>query len=45
MERKEEYLVKFSWLVETARACGFKVIIAEPVNSIMEKALLLQKVG
>lgn len=44
-ERKEEYLVKFSWLVETARVCGFKVIIAEPVNSIMEKALLLQKVG
>jgi SAM-dependent methyltransferase len=42
-ERKEEYLVKFSWLVETASACGFKVIIAEPVNSIMEKALLLQK--
>ena len=44
-KRNEECLVKFSWLVETARACGFKVIIAEPVNSIMEKALLLQKVG
>ena len=44
-ERNEEYLVKFSWLVEVARSCGFKAIIAEPVNSIMEKALLLQKVG
>ena len=44
-ERNEEYLVKFSWLVETAKDCGFKVVIAEPVNSIMEKALLLQKVG
>lgn len=43
-ERNEEYLVKFSWLVEAAAACGFRVIIAEPVNSIMEKALLLQKV-
>lgn len=44
-ERNEEYLVKFSWLVEAAKTCGFKVVIAEPVNSIMEKALLLQKVG
>lgn len=44
-KRNEEYLVKFSWLVETAKACGFNVVIAEPVNSIMEKALLLQKVG
>lgn len=42
-ERNEEYLVKFSWLVSAAEACGFKVVIAEPVNSIMEKALLLQK--
>lgn len=44
-ERNEEYLVKFSWLVKVAKSCGFKVVIAEPVNSIMEKALLLQKVG
>lgn len=44
-ERNEEYLVKFSWLISAAKACGFKVVIAEPVNSIMEKALLLQKVG
>ena len=43
-KRKDEYLVKFSWLVEIAKSCGFKVVIAEPVNSIMEKALLLQKV-
>lgn len=44
-ERKDEYLVKFSWLIETAKSCGFKVIVEEPVNSIMEKALLLQKAG
>lgn len=43
-ERNEEYLVKFSWLINLAINCGFKVIVAEPVNAIMEKALLLQKV-
>lgn len=42
-KRQDEYLVKFSWLIETAKACGFNVVLAEPVNALMEKAILLKK--
>lgn len=41
--RIDEYLVDFSWLIETASSCGFDVVIAEPVNALMEKAILLRK--
>lgn len=41
--RIDEYLINFSWLVDEAKSCGFEIIIAEPVNSVMEKALLLRK--
>lgn len=43
-KREEEYLVKLSWLVERAKEIGFEIIISEPVNSIMEKAVLLKKI-
>ncbi len=42
-ERREEYLVKPSWLIDTAERIGFKVVIAEPVNCIEENAILLRK--
>ena len=41
--REDEYLIKFSWLEKTARDCGFEVVLAEPVNCIEEKAILLRK--
>lgn len=41
--REDEYLIKFSWLKEVAEQCGFKVVIAENVNCILEKVMLLQK--
>lgn len=41
--RVDEYLVKFSWLIEQAKEAGFKIVIAEPVNAIGEKAILLKK--
>lgn len=41
--RTEEYLVKASWLKEEAEKVGFKVIIAEPMNSIGEHILLFRK--
>ena len=41
--RDEEYLVKFSWLKEQAELCGFRPIIAEPLNCIEEKVILLRK--
>lgn len=41
--RDGEYLVKFSWLVDEAKRAGFEVVIAEPVNCLCEKALLLRK--
>ena len=41
--RTDEYLVDFSWLIETASKCGFDIVIAEPVNALMEKAILLRK--
>ena len=44
-KRQDEYLVKFEWLRQTSKDIGFKVILAEPVNSIMEKVILLQKGG
>lgn len=42
-KRQDEYLVKFSWLIEAAKSCGFSIVLAEPVNALMEKALLLRK--
>lgn len=42
--REDEYMVKFSWLVEMAKKIGFEIVISEPVNSIMEKAVLLKKI-
>lgn len=41
--REDEYLIKFSWLKEKAKQSGFKVVIAEPVNCLYEKAILLRK--
>ena len=41
--REDEYLIKFSWLKEKAEKSGFKVVIAEPVNCLFEKAILLKK--
>lgn len=41
--RIDEYLVDFSWLIETALQCGFNVVISEPVNALMEKAILLKR--
>ncbi len=42
-DRQDEFLVKFSWLEDLALKTGFKVVLAEPVNAIQEKAILLQK--
>lgn len=42
-DRQDEYLVKFSWLKEQAEHAGFHTVIAEPVNCVMEKVLLLKK--
>lgn len=42
-DRKDEYLVKLSWLIEIAKEIGFEIVISEPVNSIMEKVVLLRK--
>jgi SAM-dependent methyltransferase len=39
--RDSEYLVEFSWLIELSKRIGFQVKIAEPVNCINEKAILL----
>lgn len=41
--RIDEYLVDFSWLIETAQKCGFDVVISEPVNTLMEKVILLRR--
>lgn len=41
--REEEYLVTFQWLCEICSSVGFKIVLAEPVNNIMEKALLLKR--
>lgn len=41
--RVDEYLVDFPWLIEAAKDCGFKIVIAEPVNALMEKAILLRR--
>lgn len=41
--RKDEYLIEFSWLISQAEKHGFEVVIAEPVNSLMEKAILLRR--
>lgn len=42
-KRNEEYLIKLSWLEETAKECGFEIVLSEPVNCIEEKAILLRK--
>lgn len=39
--RDSEYLIEFQWLIEICQEIGFKVVIAEPVNCLNEKALLL----
>jgi len=39
--RDSEYLVEFNWLIELCKKIGFHIVIAEPVNCINEKAILL----
>ena len=41
--RDEEYLISKEWLVEHAREVGFEVVLAEPVNSLGDGIVLLQK--
>jgi SAM-dependent methyltransferase len=41
--RDEEYLISMSWLVEHAQAVGFDVVLAEPVNSLGDGIVFLQK--
>lgn len=41
--RDEEYLISMKWLVEHARSVGFEVVLAEPVNSLGDGIVLLQK--
>lgn len=42
-ERNEEYLVKFSWLIDCVKKVGFEVIIAEPINCINENVILIRR--
>lgn len=42
-ERKRKYLVTFSWLIEEVKNCGFKTIVAEPLNCVFDNVLLLKK--
>ncbi len=41
--RDEEYLVSRDWVVEHARNAGFEVVLAEPVNSLGDGIVLIQK--
>lgn len=41
--RDSEYLVEFNWLIELCKKIGFHIVIAEPVNCINEKAILLMR--
>lgn len=41
--RQDEYLVTIEWLRDVARKAGFTVILCEPINSLGEYALVLQK--
>jgi ubiquinone/menaquinone biosynthesis C-methylase UbiE len=41
--RDEEYLISMEWVVENARSVGFEVVLAEPVNSLGDGIVLLQK--
>jgi tRNA G46 methylase TrmB len=41
--RDEEYLVSMEWVVESAQSVGFKVVLAEPVNSLGDGIVLLRK--
>jgi tRNA G46 methylase TrmB len=43
ISRNNEYLVKVSWLKEVASNIGFTIKISEPVNSIGEHVILLEK--
>lgn len=41
--RDEEYLITMDWVVEYAEDVGFEVVLAEPVNSLGDGVVLLQK--
>lgn len=42
-KRDNEYLVTFNWLKDTCKIIGFDIVLAEPVNSIMDKVILLRR--
>ncbi len=41
--RDEEYLITMDWVVEHAQNVGFDIVLAEPVNSLGDGIVLLQK--
>lgn len=41
--RDEEYLISRDWVVENAQDVGFEVMLSEPVNSLGDGIVLLQK--
>lgn len=41
--RDEEYLITMDWVVEHAQRVGFEVVLSEPVNSLGDGIVLLQK--
>lgn len=41
--RDEEYLITMDWVVEHAQSVGFEVVLAEPVNSLGDGIVLIQK--
>lgn len=43
INRDSEYLIQFNLLKNMCKTIGFKIILAEPVNCINEKAILIQK--
>ena len=43
ISRNNEYLVKVSWLEKIASDIGFTIKISEPVNTIGEHIVLLEK--
>lgn len=42
-DRDSEYLVKFNWLKQICNELGFNIVLAEPVNCIMENVILLRR--
>lgn len=42
-DRRDEYLVKRSWLDEKGRAAGFATVLNEPVNNIGDGVVLFEK--